>query len=329
MNDPDRAVEEALRGLAAAHGDLVRVDFERSIVLRRDAPLAGKVGVVSGGGSGHEPMHSGYVGRGMLDAACIGEVFTAPVPAAILAATEAVDGGAGVVHLVKNYTGDILNFELAAELAAERGILTECVVIGDDVALGDTTAIAGRRATGATPLVEKIAGAAAARGLALAEVAEAARRAVVSARSYGVALSSCSTPARGEPTFVIEPGEMEFGIGIHGERGRRRASIMTAAEIVEAMVGVLLADFGAPTGADVLAVVNGLGATPLMELYIVYGELAERLAEYGLNVTRCLVGEYVTTLDMAGLSITLLHLDAELTELWDEPVRTVGFRWGA
>jgi phosphoenolpyruvate---glycerone phosphotransferase subunit DhaK len=329
LNSPEDIVPESLAGLAAAHGDLVRVDLENQLVLRADAPVQGKVALVSGGGSGHEPLHGGFVGRGMLDAACPGAVFTSPVPDQMLAATKAVDGGAGVVHIVKNYTGDVMNFKLAAEEAADEGIEVESVLTNDDVAVEDSLYTAGRRGTGVTVLVEKIAGAKAEGGGSLAEVAAVARRVNEQGRSFGVALTSCATPGAGQPTFDIGGDEMEFGVGIHGEPGRRREKIRSAAEIVHEMADAVLGDLDAPSGSNVLAFVNGLGGTPLIELYVVYNELAKQLEARGLTATRSLVGDYITSLEMAGVSITILLLDDELTELWDAPVHTPALRWGS
>jgi phosphoenolpyruvate---glycerone phosphotransferase subunit DhaK len=327
INDPADVVKESLAGLAAAHPDLVRVDFENQIVVRRDAPT-GKVAIISGGGSGHEPMHGGFVGAGMLDAACPGEVFTSPVPDQMLAATKAVDGGAGVVHIVKNYTGDVMNFKLAAELAEDEDIKVESVLTNDDVAVQDSLYTAGRRGVGITVLAEKIAGAKAAAGGSLAEVAGVARKVNENGRSFGVAFTSAWTPASPTPTFEIGPDEMEFGVGIHGEPGRRREKVRPAAEIVAEMAEAILGDLDAPSGSNVLAFVNGLGGTPTIELYVIYNELAKQLKARGLTATRSLVGDYITSLEMAGASITLLKLDDELTELWDAPVHTPALRWG-
>jgi dihydroxyacetone kinase-like protein len=327
LNNPEDIVPESLAGLAAAHPDLVRVDFENQIVVRKDAPKQGKVALVSGGGSGHEPMHGGFVGLGMLDAACPGAVFTSPVPDQMLAATKAVDGGAGVVHIVKNYTGDVMNFKLAAEEAADEGIEVESVLTNDDVAVEDSLYTAGRRGTGATVLAEKIAGAKAEAGGSLAEVAAVARKVNDRARSFGVALTSCATPAAGTPTFDIGPDEMEFGVGIHGEPGRRREKIRSASEIVAEMSEAIFGDLDPASGSNVLAFVNGLGGTPAIELYVIYNELAKQLDARGLTATRSLVGNYITSLEMAGVSITILVLDDELTALWDAPVHTPALRW--
>ena len=327
INDPADVVKESLAGLAAAHPDLVRVDFENQIVIRKDAPT-GKVAIISGGGSGHEPMHGGFVGAGMLDAACPGEVFTSPVPDQMLAATKAVDGGAGVVHIVKNYTGDVMNFKLAAEMAEDEDIKVESVLTNDDVAVEDSLYTAGRRGVGVTVLAEKIAGAKAEAGGSLAEVAAIARKVNDNGRSFGVAFTSAWTPASPTPTFEIGADEMEFGVGIHGEPGRRREKVKPAAEIVAEMAEAILGDLDAPNGSNVLAFVNGLGGTPTIELYVIYNELAKQLKERGLTARRSLVGDYITSLEMAGASITLLKLDDELTQLWDAPVHTQALRWG-
>jgi dihydroxyacetone kinase-like protein len=329
LNDPADLVTESLAGLAAAHGELLRYDVEARIVVRADAPVPGKVALVSGGGSGHEPLHGGFVGRGMLDAACPGEVFTSPVPDQMLAATKAVDGGAGVVHIVKNYTGDVMNFKLAAEDAADEGIDVESVLVDDDVAVEDSLYTAGRRGVGATVLVEKIAGAAAERGDGVAAVAAFARRANERARSFGVALSSCIPPAAGKPIFDLPEGEFELGIGIHGEPGRRREQLRTAREIVEISLEAILSDLKPAEGASVLPFVNGMGGTPQIELYLLYGEVDRQLRAAGLEPVRNLVGSYITSLEMAGASVTLLELDDELISLWDAPVHTPALRWGA
>src|SRR5438876_7758263 len=327
INAPENVVKDALRGMAAANPSL-RVDVENQIVYRTDAPLRNKVGLVSGGGAGHEPLHGGFVGMGMLDAACPGEVFTSPVPDQMLAATKGVDGGAGVLHIVKNYTGDVLNFKLAAELAEDEGITVESVLTNDDVAVEDSLYTAGRRGTGVTVLVEKIAGAKAEAGGSLADVAAVARKVNERGRSFGVALTSCATPAAGSPTFDIGSDEMEFGVGIHGEPGRRREKIRPASEIVEEMADAILNDLAPESGSNVLAFVNGLGGTPAIELYLAYAELTTQLERYGVTATRSLVGNYITSLEMAGISITLLELDDELTALWDAPVHTPALRWG-
>ncbi len=328
INSPERVVDEALAGMLAAHPDLIRVE-EPNIVVRKDAPRAGKVGVISGGGSGHEPMHGGFVGMGMLDAACPGAVFTSPVPDQMLAATKAVNGGAGVLHIVKNYTGDIMNFEIAAELAQAEGIDVTSVVIADDVAVQDSLYTAGRRGVGGTVLAEKIVGAAAEAGADLKTVTALCQKVQDNVRSMGMALTSCTVPAAGKPTFDISDSEMEIGVGIHGEPGRQRLPLKPADEIVEMMMGPILDEGIFNSGDSVLAFVNGMGGTPLVELYIVYRKVAEILAGKGVTIARNLIGPYITSLEMAGTSITLLKLDDELTRLWDAPVHTPALRWGA
>ena len=327
MNAADDLVDEALAGMTAAHGDLLRV-IEPNVVVRADAPRQGKVGVISGGGSGHEPMHGGFVGLGMLDAACPGAVFTSPVPDQMLAATKAVDGGAGVLHIVKNYTGDIMNFELAAELAQGEGIEVAAVVIADDVAVQDSLYTAGRRGVGGTVLAEKIVGAAAEEGQDLAAVTALCQRVQDNVRSMGMALTSCTVPAAGKPTFEIGDDEMEVGVGIHGEPGRERRKLASADEITDALLTPILDDLPFGSGDRVLAFVNGMGGTPLIELYVVYNKVAQMCADRGLTIERNLVGSYITSLEMAGCSITLLKLDDEMTRLWDAPVHTAALRWG-
>jgi phosphoenolpyruvate---glycerone phosphotransferase subunit DhaK len=329
INDPADVVKEALQGIALAHADRVRVMTDPNVVVRADAPVAGKVSLVSGGGSGHEPMHGGFVGMGMLDAACPGEVFTSPTPDQMLAATKAVDGGAGVVHVVKNYTGDILNFEMAADLAREEGIEVESVVIDDDVAVQDSLYTAGRRGVGTTVLAEKICGAAAEQRRSLTDVADLCRKVNANGRSMGMALTSCTVPAAGKPTFELGEMEMEIGIGIHGEPGRERKVVAPVHEIVEMLATPIVDDLPFTAGDRVLAFVNGMGGTPLIELYIVYYELHRFLSGRGIEISRNLIGPYITSLEMQGCSITLLRLDDDLTALWDAPVNTPGLRWGA
>ena len=328
INHPEDAVKEALQGMAAAHGDLIKVCFDPQYIVRADAPHTGKVGVLSGGGSGHEPMHGGFVGLGMLDAACPGAVFTSPTPDQMLAATQAISGGAGVLHIVKNYTGDIMNFEMAAELAQAEGIAVEAVVIDDDVAVKDSLYTAGRRGVGLTVLAEKLAGAAAEQRRSLQDVAALCRKVNAQGRSMGMALTSCTVPQVGKPTFDLPQDEMEIGIGIHGEPGRVRMKLKPAADITEMLATAILDDLPFKQGDSVLAFVNGLGGTPQMELYIIYNELAKICAGRQVKIARSLVGSYMTSLDMAGCSITLLKLDDELLGLWDAPVKTPALRWG-
>jgi dihydroxyacetone kinase-like protein len=320
INDPNDVVAEALLGIEAAHPDL-QVDHPNKIIHRGDAPKKGKVGLISGGGSGHEPLHGGFVGLGMLDAACAGEMFTSPVPDQMVAATKLVDGGAGVLHIVKNYTGDVMNFEMAAEIAAaETGARV--------VSVQDSTWTAGRRGVGVTVLLEKIAGAAAEQGRDLDQVAEVARTVNANGRSMGVALTSCTVPAAGKPTFEIGEGEMELGVGIHGEPGRERLPLVPARELASLLVEPILADLPFNSGDAVIAFVNGLGGTPLIELYVMYNEVNKILTGHGVQIARSLVGPYITSLDMAGSSITLLKVDDELLSLWDAPVKTPALRWG-
>jgi len=328
VNDPKNVVVEAVAGFGAAHGDIVRVSLDPVFIVRTDAPVAGKVGIVSGGGSGHEPLHGGFVGFGMLDAAVPGAVFTSPTPDPILAATKAVDGGAGVLHIVKNYTGDVLNFETAADLAAADEIEVRSVIVNDDVAVKDSLYTAGRRGVAGTVLVEKIAGAAAERGDDLSTVATVAEKVIGQVRSMGVALTPCVVPHAGEPSFTLADDEIEIGIGIHGEPGRERIKLEPADAIVDRILGPILDDIPFASGDRVLLFVNGMGGTPQVELYIVFRRAAAVLAERGIEVTRTLVGNFTTSLEMQGMSITVLKLDDELTALWDAPVHTAALRWG-
>lgn len=328
INDPSTVVVDSLRGMAAAHPDLLRISTDPAVVARIDAPVSGKVGVVSGGGAGHEPLHGGFVGPGMLDAAVPGAVFTSPTPDGILAAVQQVNGGAGVLLLVKNYTGDVLNFETAAELAEAEGIPVRTVVIDDDVAVKDSTYTAGRRGVGGTVLLEKIVGAAAERGADLDTLENLAKHVVANVRSMGLALTAPTVPHVGSPSFDLPDDEMEFGIGIHGEPGRERLPMESADAIVARLTDAVLTDLPFVDGDRVLLFTNSMGATPLIELYLAHG-IAERLfAERGVAVTRRLVGPYITSLEMQGISLTVLKLDDELIELWDAPVHTAALRWG-
>jgi dihydroxyacetone kinase-like protein len=328
INAPEDVVKEALAGMADAHGDLITVHYDPDFIVRADAPVKGKVGVISGGGSGHEPMHGGFVGKGMLDAACPGAVFTSPVPDQMQAATKAVDGGKGVLHIVKNYTGDIMNFEMAAELAAAEGIEVVSVVTNDDVAVKDSTWTAGRRGVGVTVLLEKIVGAAAEARADLAEVKRIAEKVNGQGRSMGMALTSCTVPHVGKPTFDLPEDEMEIGIGIHGEPGRQRIKVASASAVAELLATPILEDMSFKSGDSVLAFVNGMGGTPLIELYLMYNELHKILKGRGITISRKLIGSYITSLEMAGCSFTLVKLDDELTKLWDAPVLTPALRWG-
>src|SRR6476661_3673909 len=329
INAPDAVVADALHGIEAAHGDRVRVVYDPAVIVRKDAPVQGKVGIISGGGSGHEPMHGGYVGPGMLDAACPGEVFTSPTPDQMLEATKAVNGGAGVVHIVKNYTGDVMNFDMAAEMGKGEDIEVETVLTNDDVAVEDSLYTAGRRGVGVTVLVEKICGAAADDGKSLAEVAELGRKVNANGRSMGMALTPCITPGSGEPSFELADDEVEIGIGIHGEPGRFREKAGTAAQVSERLMTPIVEDLPFSSGDRVLAFINGMGGTPLIELYIMYGEVARLAQEHGLTIERNLIGNYITSLEMQGCSISLLKHDDERLRYWDAPVNTPGLRWGS
>jgi dihydroxyacetone kinase-like protein len=329
INSPEDVVRDALRGMEAAHGDRLRISYDPYMVVRKDAPVQGKVGIISGGGSGHEPMHGGFVGPGMLDAACPGEVFTSPTPDQMLEATKAVSGGAGVLHVVKNYTGDVMNFDMAADMGKAEGIDVETVLTNDDVAVEDSLYTAGRRGVGVTVLVEKICGAAADDGKSLQEVAELGRRVNANGRSMGMALTPCITPGSGEPSFELADDEVEIGIGIHGEPGRFREHIGPASQIADRLMTPILEDLPFSSGDKVLAFVNGMGGTPLLELYVVYAEVAKIAQEHGLSIERNLIGNYITSLEMQGCSITLVKLDDDMVRYWDAPVDTPALRWGS
>jgi phosphoenolpyruvate---glycerone phosphotransferase subunit DhaK len=328
INGVDEFVRESLEGMQRAHGDLIGVNYDPFVVYRADAPREGKVGIVSGGGSGHEPMHGGFVGMGMLDAACPGEVFTSPTPDQMQWATEKVSGGAGVLHIVKNYSGDVMNFEMAADLARESDVQVESVVVDDDVAVKDSLYTQGRRGVGGTVLMEKIVGALAEEGGDLAAVADMARDVNANVRSMGLALTSCTVPAAGSPTFELGDDEVEIGIGIHGEPGRERIQLEPADQLTDRLARPVLEDLGLNQGDRALVFVNSMGGTPLAELYVVYRRVAQLLDEGGVRVDRNLIGPYITSLEMQGCSVTILRLDDEKTRLWDAPVHTPGLRWG-
>ncbi|HEX9029195.1 MAG TPA: dihydroxyacetone kinase subunit DhaK [Anaerolineales bacterium] len=329
INNPENVVREELEGLALAHPDLVKVHFDPNYVVRADAPVKGKVALVSGGGSGHEPMHGGYVGMGMLDAACPGAVFTSPTPDQMLEATKAVDGGAGVLHIVKNYTGDVMNFDMAADLARADGVTVQSVLVDDDVAVQNSLYTAGRRGVASTVLAEKLCGAAAEERRSIDQVADVFKKVKDWGRSMGMALTSCTVPHVGKPTFDLPEDEMEIGIGIHGEPGRVRMKVRPADEIVEMLMDPILKDVPLKSGDPILMFVNGMGGTPLIELYIVFRKAQEIAEKSGLKVVRNLIGPYITSLEMAGTSITILKMDDDLVKLWDAPVKTPGMRWGA
>lgn len=327
INDPQNVVAESVEGFALVHADLVTMHTDPLFVSRAGGAVDGKVGLVSGGGSGHEPLHAGFVGDGMLDAAVPGAMFTSPTPDAIAPAIAAADSGAGVLAIVKNYTGDVLNFETAAELAEAEDISVRTVIVNDDVAVEDSLYTAGRRGVAGTVAVEKIAGAAAARGDDLDAVATVAEKVVAHVRSMGVALTACTVPHAGKPSFDLPEDEIEIGIGIHGEPGRRRIPLAPADEITELLLDPVADDLGLASGENVLLFVNGMGGTPLSELFVVYRQARKLLEGRGVQVTRSLVGNYVTSLEMQGASVTVLRLDDELTALWDAPVRTAALHW--
>src|SRR6266571_3937775 len=320
INAVDDFVPESLEGLALVHGDMVAVNLDPAVVYRTDAPRPGKVGLVSGGGSGHEPMHGGFVGLGMLDAACPGAVFTSPTPDQMEWATNKVDGGAGVLHIVKNYSGDVMNFEMAADLARDSGKQVASVTIDDDVAVKDSLYTQGRRGVGGTVLLEKLVGAKAEEGANLDSVTDLAKQVINNVRSMGLALSSCTVPAAGTPTFDLGDDEVEIGIGIHGEPGRERIKMESADQLTDRITRPVIEDLGLTSGERVLAFVNSMGGTPLAELYVVYRRVYQLLDEGGVRIDRNLIGPYITSLEMQGASVTILRLDDELTRLWDAPV---------
>ena len=324
INRVDDVLAQALDGFGAAHADLVRVHHDPAYVTRASATRPGKVALISGGGSGHEPLHAGLVGMGMLDAACPGQVFTSPTPDQMLAAAQAVDGGAGVLFIVKNYEGDVMNFEMAAEMYEGR---QASVLTNDDVAVEDSTWTTGRRGVAGTVVVEKMVGAAAEAGAGLEALQALGTRVNARTRSMGVALTSCTVPAAGKPTFDLPEDEMEMGVGIHGEPGRRRVKLQSADAIAEEMVAAITGDLAPASGSAVLLLVNGFGGTPAMELYLMYQSARRLLEAKGLKVARSLVGNYCTSLDMAGCSLTVTALDDELRHLWDAQVHTAALRW--
>jgi len=328
INSPENVVREALEGIALAHADRVRVSLDPFYIVRKDAPVKGKVGLVSGGGSGHEPMHGGFVGLGMLDAACPGHVFTSPTPDQMFEASKAANGGAGILHIVKNYTGDVMNFDLAADMLREEKIDVASVLTDDDVAVQDSLWTAGRRGVGLTVLMEKLLGAAAEKGADLANLKTLGDSIRATGRSMGLALTSCTVPHAGKPSFELGENEMELGIGIHGEPGRKRVPIAPADEIAEMLMEPVLSDLPFKHGDNIILFVNGMGGTPLIELYIIYRKAAEIAGKHGLKIVRNLVGSYITSLEMAGTSITALRADDNLISLWDAPVNTPALRWG-
>jgi dihydroxyacetone kinase-like protein len=324
INSIDSLLDESLHGFALAHADIVCFNAQPRFVQRTAPRKTGKVALISGGGSGHEPLHTGFVGLGMLDAACPGQIFTSPTPDQMLAAAEAVESGGGVLFIVKNYAGDVMNFEIAAEMLATPH---DSLLVHDDVSIPEHQGM-GRRGVAGTVIVEKIVGAAAEVGYDLAACKALGERVVHATASMGVALSSCTVPAVGHPTFDLGENEMELGVGIHGEKGRERVALGSASEIVERLCAIIEAELKLASGQPVLLHVNGLGATPLMELYLLYHLAAQYFSERGVVIARSLVGNFTTSLDMAGASITLTLLDEEMTRLWDAPVHTADLRWG-
>jgi phosphoenolpyruvate---glycerone phosphotransferase subunit DhaK len=324
LNSPQTLLEESLDGFVSAHADIVVAGEDRKFI-RRKALKSGKVALISGGGSGHEPLHVGFVGHGMLDAACPGQIFTSPTPDQMLAAVGAVDQGEGVIFIVKNYEGDVMNFEMAAEMAE---VPCATIVVDDDVAVETSTYSNGRRGVAGTLIVEKMVGAAAENGMLRADLERLGRAVNLRTRSMGVALTSCTVPAAGKPNFELGENEMEMGVGIHGEPGRRRVALAPARAIVEELAGAILTDLSPKRGAEAILFVNGFGATPAIELYALYHEAARILASAGVTISRTLVGSYVTSLDMAGASISVSLLEGDAVRLWDAPVRTPALRWG-
>ncbi len=328
INSVENVISESLDGMQLAHSDIIKVQHNPDMIIRADGPVKGKVALISGGGSGHEPLHGGFVGKGMLHAACPGDVFTSPTPDQMEAAANAVNGGSGVLFIVKNYSGDVMNFEMAADLASDNGIETESVVIDDDVAVENSLYTQGRRGVGTTVFAEKICGAASERGYSLPETAELCRKINSYGRSMGMALTSCTVPAAGKPTFDLPEKEMEIGIGIHGEPGVKRMELKEASEIAAMMLETITGDLPFKSGDSTILMVNGMGGTPLIELYLVYNEALKILGKKGIKVSRNLVGNYITSLDMQGCSFSLLKADDEIIRLFDDPVHTAALRWG-
>lgn len=328
VNDPTKGVKEMLEGMASVNGDLVKVNFSPNFVYRKDAPIKGKVAIISGGGSGHEPLHAGYVGYGMLDAACPGDVFSSPTPDQMYEAAKKVNGGAGVLLIVKNYTGDVMNFNMAKDLLKNEGVDVESIVVNDDVAVENSTYTAGRRGVAGTAFVEKIVGAAAEEKKSLEELKKLGEKVIANVRTIGIALRPCTVPAAGKPTFTLKEDEFEFGIGIHGEPGRKRLKMKKADEIVDMMMNAIFNDIKLDPKDDVALIINGMGGTPLMELYIVARKVFSMLKDKNVNVYKSLIGNYTTSLEMQGTSLTVLKLDDEMKKYLDAKVHTSALRWG-
>ena len=324
VNKIDELLAESLQGFTAAHADIVKLSADPFFIMRAQSPLKGKVSLVSGGGSGHEPLHAGFVGEGMLAAACPGHVFTSPTPDQMLAAAQATDGGEGVLFIIKNYSGDVMNFEMAAEMYEGE---SAAVITNDDVAVESSLHSQGRRGVAATVVVEKIVGAAAEKGASLKECKALAERVNAASGSIGVALTSCIVPAAGKPTFAIGENEMEFGIGIHGEPGRKRMPLIAANELAADMLTAVSDSLRLRQGQEVLLFVNGMGGTPLMELYLMFNAVMQECANRKFKIARSLVGNYCTSLEMQGCSLTLTAMDKEMLSLWDAPVRTAALHW--
>lgn len=322
INNVDYVVEDMLDGMVKAYSNKIRKLDAGNIVVRKESPIKNKVAIVSGGGSGHEPAHGGYVGKGMLDAAVAGAVFTSPTPDQVFEAIKAVDGGSGVLLVIKNYSGDVMNFEMAKDMAEMEGIQVESVIVNDDVAVEDSTYTTGRRGIAGTVFIHKIAGAKAETGASLEEVKAVAEKVISNVKSMGMALTPCIVPAAGKPSFTLAENEMEIGIGIHGEPGTHREELKSADDVTEHLVNKILDDITIEKGEEVAVMVNGLGSTPLMELFIVNKKVHEILENRGIKVYETFVGEYMTSLEMAGCSVTLLKLDEELKELLDATADT-------
>jgi dihydroxyacetone kinase-like protein len=328
INQPENVVREMLEGIASAYPELVGVNFSPNFIYRKDSPIDGKVSIISGGGSGHEPLHGGYVGYGMLDAACPGDVFTSPTPDQMYEAAKKTNSGAGVLFVVKNYTGDVMNFDMAKEMLQGEDINVDSVLVDDDVAVENSTYTAGRRGVGGTVFVEKIVGAAAEEKKSLTELKLLGDKVVKNVKSIGIALTSCTVPAAGKPTFALEENEFEFGIGIHGEPGRERLKLKSADEITSMMMEAILENIEVNKNDEVALLLNGMGGTPLMELYIASRKATAILKDKQINIYKHIIGNYITSLEMQGVSITLLKLDDELKHFLDAKVHTIGLRWG-
>lgn len=325
INNVEDILTESLNGFGLSHSDILKIHLNPNFITRADKSKEGKVSLISGGGSGHEPLHGGFVGYGMLDAACPGQVFTSPTPDQMISASQAVDNGGGILFIVKNYSGDLMNFEMASEMI---GIENMTVLVNDDVAVEDSSFTTGRRGVAGTMIIEKIVGSAAEAGASLAQCKELGGHVNKMTASMGVAFTSCTVPAAGKPTFEIGDDEMEIGVGIHGEPGRKREKIKSADEIARDLVNTILEDLKPDNNAEVLLHVNGFGGTPLMELYLLFNSAAKELEKNKVKISRSIVGNFTTSLDMSGASITICKLDDKIINHWDSPVHTAALRWG-